>query len=113
MTVDKLRKMRPAAREKVFADNPELRTAWEKAQAEKAHLERTARAASQIAKDETQKRKEQYIKATGDEDPCTYECMECGCIFFGKWHSKYTMNEVVCPVCKDETDPLFIRIKEV
>lgn len=32
-TVDKLRKMRAHAREKILAENPELRTAWEKAKA--------------------------------------------------------------------------------
>lgn len=59
------------------------------------------------------KDKEKYIKATGDKNVCTYECMECGCIFFGRWHSDYSIDKVKCPVCKDETDPFFIKIKEI
>lgn len=58
-------------------------------------------------------RKDDYIKATGDAYACCYECMECGCVFFGAWHSSYTMHVVKCPVCGDETDPLFIRIKSM
>ena len=38
------------------------------------------------------KDKEKYIKATGDEHTCTYECMECGCIFYGRWHSDYSIH---------------------
>ena len=33
-----------------------------------------------------------------------YECLECGATFYGTWHSRYTKNHVVCPVCKDKTD---------
>lgn len=36
MTIEKLRKMRATAREKVLAENAELRSEWEKAQAERA-----------------------------------------------------------------------------
>lgn len=54
--------------------------------------------------------KAQYIKATGDEHVCEYECRECGCHFYGRWHSTYTMRDVKCPVCKDDTDPFFITI---
>lgn len=59
------------------------------------------------------KDKDQYIKATGNEHVCTYECMECGCIFYGRWHSDYSIHKVKCPVCQDETDPFFIKIKEM
>jgi len=53
---------------------------------------------------------EAYIQETGDTHPCKYECMECGTTFYGKWHSNYSMYKVKCPVCEDDTDPLFIKI---
>lgn len=59
------------------------------------------------------KSKDEYTKATGDESPQKYECMECGCIFYGRWHSKYSISQVKCPVCQDDTDPFFIKIKEM
>lgn len=55
--------------------------------------------------------KAEYIRITGDNDPMRYECMECGCMFYGLWHSEYSMDAVVCPVCKDETDAMFIKYK--
>lgn len=49
---------------------------------------------------------EEFKAKNPESEPCTeYECMECGCKFYGKWHSEYSMNKVVCPVCKDNTDP--------
>jgi len=53
---------------------------------------------------------EEYIQKTGEE-PMGYECMECGCVFYGRYHSKYSINKVICPVCRDDTDSLFIRYK--
>lgn len=56
------------------------------------------------------KDKAEYIRATKDEKPAKYECMECGCIFYGKWHSKYSMDSVICPICDDETDHSMIKL---
>lgn len=53
---------------------------------------------------------EEYMESTGDDCPCKYECMECGCIFYGRWHSNYTLYKVKCPTCQDDTDPLYINI---
>lgn len=52
---------------------------------------------------------DEYIAATGDKNPCKYRCNECGCTFFGKYHSSYSIEDVECPICLDETDPLFIE----
>lgn len=54
--------------------------------------------------------KEEYKQKTG-EDAFGYECRECGCVFYGRYHSKYTIDKVICPVCRDETDSLFIDYK--
>lgn len=54
--------------------------------------------------------KEAYVKATKDESPCKYECMECGTTFWGRWHSQYSMSVVECPTCGSETDPMFIKV---
>lgn len=58
------------------------------------------------------KDKEQYIKESGDEHACKYECMECGCIFYGRWHSEYSISKVKCPTCETSGTP-FITIKEM
>ena len=55
------------------------------------------------------KDKEKYISKTGDTFPQKYECMECGCVFYGAYHSKYTKDQIECPICGEETDPLFIK----
>lgn len=52
---------------------------------------------------------EDYMKKTGDDAPFKYECMECGTVFFGRWHSSYTIGRLQCPTCKEDTDPLFIK----
>lgn len=55
------------------------------------------------------KSKEEYISKTGDTSPQKYECMECGCVFYGAWHSEYSISKVKCPICGEETDPNFIK----
>jgi DNA-directed RNA polymerase subunit RPC12/RpoP len=63
-----------------------------------------------MAKERFYLTEQEYINATGDKDgACKYECMECGCKFFGRYHSMYSIGDVKCPRCKDETDPIFIR----
>ena len=56
-TVEKLRKMRTAAREKVLAENPELRIEWEKAQAERA-----ANPPKHITEEEMRIQDREYLK---------------------------------------------------
>ena len=36
-----------------------------------------------------------------------YECMECGAVYYGKFHSKFSSPEI-CPICDCEDD-LFIK----
>ena len=60
-TVEKLRKMRAAAREKVLAENPELRIEWEKAQAERA--ENPPR---HITEEEMRKQDREYLYNFGE-----------------------------------------------
>ena len=52
---------------------------------------------------------EEYTSVTSDKNPCKYRCNECGCTFYGKYHSEYSLEDVICPVCLDETDTLFIE----
>ena len=60
-TVEKLRKMRTVAREKVLAENPELRIEWEKAQVERAeNLPR------HITEDEMRKQDKEYLYNFGE-----------------------------------------------
>lgn len=54
--------------------------------------------------------KDEYKQKT-DEDAFGYECRKCGCMFYGRYHSKYTIDKVICPVCGDETNSLFIDYK--
>lgn len=56
-TVEKLRKMRAAAREKVLAENPELRIEWDKAQAERA-----ANPPKHITEEEMRIQDREYLK---------------------------------------------------
>lgn len=56
-TVEKLRKMRSAAREKVLTENPELRTEWEKAQAERAE-----NPPHRITEEEMRRQDREYLK---------------------------------------------------
>lgn len=56
-TVEKLRKMRATAREKVLAENPELRIEWEKAQAERA-----ANPPKHITEEEMRIQDREYLK---------------------------------------------------
>jgi len=43
--------------------------------------------------------KKEYVKITKDDMPCKYHCMECGCTFWGHYHSKYSISSVECPIC--------------
>ena len=54
--------------------------------------------------------KDEFIRKM-KESPTRYECMECGCHFYGKWHSNYSKHKVKCPICMDDTDPHMIMIK--
>lgn len=43
--------------------------------------------------------KKEYVKITKDNTPCKYQCRECGCTFWGRYHSNYSVHYVICPVC--------------
>lgn len=60
-TVEKLRKMRVAAREKVLTENPELRAEWEKAQAERAE-----NPVKPITEEEMRKQDREYLYNFGE-----------------------------------------------
>lgn len=59
------------------------------------------------------KDKTRFLKETGEKRVCEYECMECGCVFYGKYHSNYTIDAVKCPICEDSTDSLFLKINDI
>lgn len=80
-TVEKLRKMRASARNKVLAENPELKAEWEKAQAERAE--------KPVSKPNT----------WADENGMfSYYCSECGNTFkaFGTYAK--------CRCCGEDTN---------
>ena len=54
-TIEKLRKMRPAARNKVLAENPELKAEWEKAEA-------TREPRVEISREEMRRQDREYLK---------------------------------------------------
>ena len=60
-TVEKLRKMRAVAREKILAENPELRIEWEKAQSER--VENPPRI---ITEEEIRKQDREYLYNFGE-----------------------------------------------
>lgn len=43
--------------------------------------------------------KKKYVQVTKDDMPCKYYCRECGCTFWGRYHSSYSMSAVICPTC--------------
>lgn len=53
--------------------------------------------------------REDAIKHIGHDNISEYECMECGCAFYGLAYSKYTRDKLYCPRC-DNDDVLFIHL---
>ena len=82
-TIAKLQRMRPAAREKYFAENPELRAEFEKAQAERADQKTT----------ETRN-----CTSADEKGRFTFHCSECGNTFkaFGRYAK--------CGCCGEDTN---------
>lgn len=53
-----------------------------------------------------------YTDAYGIRRTTQYECEECGTVFYGNWHSAYSMHKVYCPVCRDDTDTSMIHMRK-